>query len=413
MTVGFSANGPEIMTKADGMASIFAAQVRVNNANSAAPDTTITSDYAMLYASKIVPQNIAFNNSDANGEDCWYDNDKNTKGDHLYNTMLKAIQRAPNVEVEYTGSIDLSQLEIHYNWYTNTKNAVTHGVWNYGDEKAYGLHYDYALVDYTSGSNQTSESKYCKLDGSVLTPYAVNAQGEPEYKNGIASVGRQPIVRVRVLDEKGNVALVGFIKVQIVKEVDFKVSPIMNLGESKFGCDGDTKTVTWAQVSDYLLQTTASASKQEFENDYYLNNLWNEDLQRGEAIQYIRSEVDGKVSFTPASATQTIGVVVAKDDSWTSTTTNVLRWELSIDAQQAIYEMANHTATIYVAYIHYGQSELYAPIYVPLQVTITKPVGHVTTKVKANWMRNESVAILNVPQPTNGKNPTALTHPAV
>ncbi len=406
MTIGFKAAGDSIMTDEDGMASIFAAQVRVNNTNSAAPDTTITSDYTMLYASRVVPVRIAFSQN-GTAIDCQYSTEKNLKGDHLYSRVDQAINYAPSVVVEYTGSLDLSQLEIHYNWHTNTKNKGLHKVWKYGEEKAYGLHYDYALVDYTCGENKTSESKYCKLDGSILTPYAVNAQGEPEYKNGVASVGRQPIVRVRVLDDNGKVALVGFIKVNIVKEVEFKVSPVIDLGKSKFGCDGDKKTVTWSQVSDYLLQNTACTSKSEFENDYYLDNTWMDD--HSEATQYIRKEVDGKVSFVEAKANEYIGMVEAKNDSWGGTTTDVIRWTLSMDAQQVVYEMPNHTATIYVAYKRYGDSELYAPIYVPLKVEVTKPVGHVTNKVQANWMRNQEAAILNVPQPTNGKNPTPYT----
>lgn len=392
MTIGIKANDPlKIKTAADNEASIFAAKVKINNKNQ--KDTTITSDYAMLYASKIIPQAIAFSNNVPQAVDC----PVATHNDELYTTVREAIMNEPSVSVEYTKSIDLKALEIHYNWETGTKNKGTHKVWKYGEEAAFGLSYDYALINYKSGSNNTEESQYCKLNGSVLTPYGVNDEGKPTYENAISSVGRQPLVRVRVM-QGSNVVLVGFIKVNIVKETLIKVTNTVDLKEIKFGCDDAIKNVEWATISDYLLQNTAAHSKDEF------NALYQLDVENGEAVQYISKTVNGKQQFTKATADQMIGSVIELGNT-TGTTTDVLRWTLSMDDQQVVYEKPSHTATIYVAYVHRVAPTIYANIYVPLMTNVSKPVGKVTTQVNANWMRNKTVTMLNVPQPTNGASP--------
>ncbi len=397
MTVGFTADGPKIKTGAQKEGSIFAAQAKIQKANL---DTTITSDYAMLYASQVIPQAIAFNNSVPQAKDCKVVN----RNDELYTTMKEAIENKPSRTVAYTSSINLNELEIHYDWVTNTKNAGTHLIWKYGEEKHYGLSYKYELIDYTSGTNKTSESKYCKLSGdenSVLTPWAVNEAGEPAYENGIASVGRQPIVRVTVMC--GNdVVLVGFIKVQIVKEEAFKITNLIDLGNINFGCADATKSVQWSTISDYILQNTAALSKDEF------NQLYKLDVDaQGNAIQYVYNA--SKNSFSQASATAYIGDVTEVGNA-TGTTTDVLKWILSTADQQTVYEKAGHTATIYVAYVHKTAPTIYATIYVPMKVQVTKPnAATVTTKVQANWMRNQTVTMFNVPQPTDNALPTPFT----
>lgn len=393
MTIGIKAAKPEaIKTAEDKEATIFAAQVKVNNKQ--LPDTTVTSDYAMLYASQVIPQAIAFNTNVPQATDC----PNKAQNDELYATVKEAIENAPSLSVAYTSSINLNALEIHYNWETNTKNAGKHLIWKYGEEAAYGLSYDYALIDYKSGSNATEDSKYCKLDGSVLTPYGVNESGEPTFANGISSVGRQPIVRVRVM-QGNNVVLVGFIKVNIVKEVDFKVTNVVKLEGIKFGCNDATRKVNWSTISDYILENTAAQSKDEF------NALYELEVSNGEAVQYVAAEKDGKMTFTPATAAQEIGTVTELTNA-TGTTTDVLQWVLSMDDQQVVYEKPEHTATVYVAYVHRVAPTIYANIYVRMMVNVSKPAGNVTTKVQANWMRNQSVTMLNVPQPTDNQLPT-------
>lgn len=390
MTVGFTANGPKIKTGAQKEGSIFAAMAKIQKNDK---DTTITSDYAMLYASQVIPQAIAFNSNIPQAIDCTNHNDE------LYTTMKEAIENEPSFQVEYTGSINLNQLEIHYNWVTKTKNAGTHKVWKYGEEKHYGLSYEYELIDYTSGTNKTSESKYCKLSGeenSILTPYAVNEKGEPYYEHGIAAVGRQPIVRVTVKCGS-DVVLRGFIKVNIRKDALFKKTNEIDLGKINFGCDDATRSAGWATISDYILQNTAALSKDEF------NQLYMLEVNNGVAKQYAYNGTN----FTPAS--EEIGEVTEVGNA-TGTTTDILSWKLTTEDQQTVYEKPNHKWTIYVKYVHRTAHTIYGAIYVPLTVEIVKPgAATVKTKVQANWMRNQAVTMFNVPQPTDGNLPTPFT----
>ena len=96
----------------------------------------------------------------------------------------------------------------------------THKVWAYGDEAKYGLKYDFAFIQYTSGQNVTSDSKYADantIKEGVLTPRIVNSAGETLNEQGVSSVGKRPLVRVRVTDADGRVVLAGFIKIEISK----------------------------------------------------------------------------------------------------------------------------------------------------------------------------------------------------
>ncbi len=399
MTVGFTANGPKIKTGAQNEGSIFAANAQIQKKNG--QDTTITSDYAMLYASQVIPQAIAFNSVVPQANNC----PTPSRNDELYTTVEDAIKNAPSLAVAYTDAINLNALEIHYNWVTKTKNKGEHKVWKYGEEKHYGLSYEYELIDYTSGTNKTSESKYCKLSGdenSILTPWGVDKEGEPAYEHGISSVGRQPIVRVLV--KCGNdVVLKGFIKVQIVKEVEYKISNLIDLGKINFGCNDADKKVSWSTISDFILQNTAALSKDEFNQLYQLSK----NAADGTAIQYVYNATNK--TFAPAAANNYIGVVTEENNA-TGTTTDVLKWVLTTKDQQVVYEKPDHKTTIYVAYVHRTAPTIYATIYIPLQVEVVKPAAAtVATKVQANWMRNQTVTIFNVPQPMDGQLPTPFT----
>ena len=403
MTIGIKAESPlKIKTAADKEASIFATRVKLNNKDGEKSD--ITSDYAMLYGSRIIPQAIAFNSKAPQAVDC----EKSGNNDELYKTAQDALKNAPTLRVQYTESIDLSGLEIHYDWDTNTKNAGTHKILAKGKEKAYGLSYHFSLIQYKSGSNGTEDSQYCTLDENtgILKPCAVDKDGKPDPNNkqeAISAVGRQPLVMVRVM-EGSNVVLVGFIKVDIVKDVDFKETKVVELGEIKFGCNEDVKEVNWSTISAYLLQTTATHSKDEFDQLYRLDTD-----ASGYAVQYAATGTGKDRKFSKVtSADQIIGNVEAVNNAH-GTTTSILEWTLFMDDQQKVYEKANHTATIYVAYVHRVAPTIYANIYVPLNVVVSKPVGHVTQQVKANWMRDMTVTMLNVPQPTNGQNPAPFT----
>ena len=88
----------------------------------------------------------------------------------------------------------------------------------------------------------------------------------------------------------------------------------------------------------------------------------------------------------------------------------VLHWTLTTAEQSGIYEMAGHTATIYVRYVSKLNTTSHAPIYMPLQIAVAKPQGTVVTKLTNYWYSDGDVAKdgqntrLNVPYPQDNGN---------
>ena len=88
LPVGLRAIGKDI--KQGGEGSILALQAIVKAKSDAQADTTVTSDYALLYASKVTPQAIAFNDATLAAEDC----QESANPDELFKTVEGAITHA-------------------------------------------------------------------------------------------------------------------------------------------------------------------------------------------------------------------------------------------------------------------------------------------------------------------------------
>ena len=280
------------------------------------------------------------------------------------------------------------------------------------EQNPYGLVWKFDAIDYTAGTNATSETQHCTLAGSVLTPCGVTngvANGTPN----VTSVGRRPLVRVTVSVDDA-VILVGFIKLEITREVPSIVADetafTVQFGYEKKQADTEvpaTPAQTWAQFVDNVLEVT-DLSKEEFYSMYKLQ------VANGAAVQYYKNETfkafEGK-TYNNAGAIAThdaYGVITEVADAAQGTTTNVLKWTIDAATQQRIFEAnADHTVTVYVRYVKATDS---APstnldgVFVPLKVTVTKPQGKVTKKISEYWFNGEKNAMLNVLKPTDGQN---------
>ena len=391
--VGFKAIGSKIATAVmegtpTSNANIMALQAIVKSGDK---DTTITSDYAMLYASTVIPRAIAYSDKSVVAFDCPA---VAANPDELYKSVKDAVENAPTLVVAYNSSIDLKTiLNIHYDWTTKTKNGGLHKTWNYGDESKYGLKYDYAFIQYKNGTNVTSDSKYASLADGVVTPRIVDANGATLSEQGVSSVGKRPLVRVRILDSNNKVVLYAFIKLEIVKQVGFITTTEFNFNNKPFGCDALDLKLTWAQISYQLLEKAAVQSKDEFDALYQF------DQTGGVGNQFVNNA--GK--YVASTAAQVLGTVTETVDP-TGTTNSVLTWTLSSQEQQKIYEKTNHSATIYVRYISKLNTTSHAPIYMPLTVTIEKPQGSVVTKLTNYWYNNLANTRLNVQFPIDNGN---------
>ena len=407
LTVPMQAKGSLIKDQTQGEGSIFALQANVKTESG--EDRVITSDYSVLYSSVIDPQAIAYSVEEYNGfdikaKDCSYTSPK----DELWASVEEAIQNEPTLRVAYNSHIDLSEvLNIHYNHTSLTKTNGTHKVWAWGEEKAYGLHYDFALIQYNVGTNETSDSKYVdesQIAQGIVAPRMVNADGTTASQPGVSSVGKHPLIRVRVLDEQNRVVLHAYVKVEIVKTVENLVTTIFDKGDALFGCNNWDAKLTWSEISNQLIEK-AGVSKEEFEALYKLdvNSL-------GEAKQF--NFADNKFTeCVNASVTGDIFGKVKENADPQGTTNSVLVWSLTDEDQQRIYEEnADHSKTIYVRYVRTtsspsGTSNI-APIYLPIKITVTKPEGTVVKKIQEYWYNNSINTRLNVPYPKDNGNST-------
>lgn len=419
LTIPLIADGSKILAngidnKEFSKASIFALQANVKTEEG--EDRVVTSDYAALYASIIEPKAIAysvanFNGFDIEAKDCVGNTQNN---DELWPSVELAIKNAPTLRVAYNSEINLKDvLAIHYDHESLTSTNGTHKVWNWGEEAQYGLKYDFALIQYTAGTNKTSDSKYVDqalIEKGIVAPRMVEANGETSASTGISSVGRHPLVRVRVLDKDGEVVLHAYIKVEIVQTIENIITDVFNKGEQKFGCQGTTPELTWAEVSNLLLEKV-EYSKEEFLALYKVDAASKADgiYAANELYQY--QLVDNKFVKVAKDADKYGDVTLIPDEE--GTTNPVLAWAINMEEQQSIYDLNGHTKTIYVRYIRKtdnpeGTAQI-APVYLPIKVTVVKPQGTVVKKIAEYWYNDSKNTRLNVQYPKDGGNTEDFT----
>lgn len=411
LTIPLVADGSKILAngieKAElSKASIFALQANVQTEEG--EDRVVTSDYAALYASVITPQAIAYSVPNYNGFDIEAQDCKNAKNnDELWGTVGEALQNNPTLRVAYNSEIDLSKvLAIHYNQESLTSTNGTHKVWNWGEEAQYGLKYDFALIQYTAGDNKTSDSKYVDqnlIKEGIVAPRMVEADGTTSTSTGVSSVGRHPLVRVRVLDANNEVVLHAYIVVEIVQTIDNIITDVFNKGEQKFGCEGSNPELTWAEVSNLLLEKV-EYSKEEFLALYKVD-------KDAQGVLYQFELKDNK--FTQITKIDDIYGTVTEKTEDAGTTTPVLSWKLSMEDQQRIYDLDGHSKTIYVRYVknisNPNTTTQIAPVYLPIKVTVVKPQGTVVKKIAEYWYNDSKNTRLNVQYPYDGGNTENFT----
>ena len=159
--------------------------------------------------------------------------------------------------------------------------------WNFGDEKKWGLHYEFELIDYSIDGNVTHDSRYAHFKdadengisktGQIIAN-DVTADGKSDIKTqGESTVGREPLVRVMLKDESGNVFLDGYILLRISRieaGKDIAVNEDYPAWEHTFDlCDGVAfEATTWSQFDEYILDNTmGNMDKDDFDRDYKID----------------------------------------------------------------------------------------------------------------------------------------------
>ena len=397
LKVGLTASGKDIAGGPTGnMISVLALQAKVRKGDK---DTTITSDYAALYGSKLEFLAIAF--ADKNiykGNACTA---AGTNPDHLWATAKDALEHTPSCRVAYDGKLDLSKIVrtiIKTDSKTIARKAADHTHTVYEDfikkdgvKTDFNIKYEFELVDYVAGANTTSESQHAYLNGGEFIPCGTT-DGVRNNTTDITSVGRRPLVRVTVVDanNKNKVILVGFIKLEIVKTTSYKKTDKFTDWTVDFGCADQVKTTLWSEMVDNVIKIS-DLTKEEFCKMYELHKN-----ASGEAVQY---GFDGTNFTLPAPV---FGTVTEITDAVPGTTTDILKWSLGTKPMSAIYQgSADHTKTIWVRYIYKGTTptSIYEGIYVRLDVKVRKPAATVGVKLDEYWFNNKANAKINVRAP--------------
>ena len=383
--------------KGKGWATIFALQATYKQEGQ---DTTVTSDFANLYASTLTFQNLAFKKVNYKGSACSVSDPTLFK--HLYTTAKAAIENEPSVIVRYDDPKGLDLKEVvtsHIKIDSKSSNKATHADYAAKFPKNdYGIDYRFELIDYTSGTYETSESQHAFLkDGHIFVPCASVDGKADQTQTGAAAVtavGRRPLVRVTL--QKGNdIILVGFIKFEITKYTDYVTVKPFTDWTYKFLCAGDINTTTWNQMVDNVIKHSG-LTKEEFCKVYALETLAG--TVSTPAVQY---KLDGG-KFVKASSAEYLGTVTEKKDAVPGTTTDVIEWKLEEKDLSAIYKLSGHTKTIWVRYVYSGVTPTseYEGIYVPLTVkNVVKPVASVSKKLMNYWFKGEENAKINVQPP--------------
>lgn len=290
----------------DSYITVFATQAKYA---SNGKDTTITSDYAAVYKSAI--ENLVISHTQ-NGDGTRYagrvnscDKDFNNAADnlhsinnctrtattklHLIPSVYDAINMLPQDSCDYDKTLNLAKLvETHYD-----NASGTHTVMSASDLKGYGLVYRYELTASHLGSNSTSEAAHAGIKGSTFRPQipqkdgkaysydAFTALNEPLDSVRAHAVGREPIVRVSLVDTVNNNRVLdyGYIKIKITEPSEAKPGQtkkpnvsISYTGDNikfNYGCNSAdyTFTTTWNQI-EYDVLRKLGMHKEEFDANY-------------------------------------------------------------------------------------------------------------------------------------------------
>ena len=384
--------------------SVLALQADVKGAE---VDTTVTSDYAGLYASMLKVQSITHNPKAASLvsalKDCYL---PNKGGVHVYTDIKDVILNPATVKVAYNSTLDLNTVvEAHYfsNSETGFGNNQEVKVWANGEEAAYNLAYEYDLVHYTAGTNKTSESLHVKLNKSVITPVAVDKDGNQLNAGSIEIVGREPLVRVKMIDTENNkVVKYGYIKLVIVETETPKETVVFDKGNFYYSCIEDYASdyvqnvkLTWSETQAELLRI-AGTSKETFHLLYELETV------NGAAVQYDKNYKQVSAIGEKNVLPYIVGQITEVTDPEAPTTT-CLKWSVLHDdfvnlrAHATVDNSAKtikYTHTVYVKYVGKGTANsgvTKTPIYVPIKVTFNYPYGTLNNKLATKWYAANSL----------------------
>ena len=305
-------------------------------------DTTITSDYGVLVPAVLeivaLADNDPIDGSYFTGYHDGYTEDDPTtptvdesqagrgqiRANHLYESVgykdividpsqpnngynnYGAITMPATHEIVYTEkAFDLKPFidtHVSYTNYARYGTSTIDRVMTAAEMEALGLHYEFTIVDYIVGNEKTSQSAHIiKVDANgnptddaksgCFSVRSVDEDGKTmvNEKATLETVGREPLIRVDLKDEAGNIVRYGYIKLRVVKDKAEDMSITFNMNDMYMNC-GEASKLTWSQVENKLLRQI-NMTKEDFEKLYHL------DVVKGYAnMPYINPTADQKTN---------------------------------------------------------------------------------------------------------------------
>ena len=410
-------------------------------------DTTITSDYAAVikttvdklvishteygytFPGALYKDGKARNSFTKVGNSCEFDfgNDYDNqhsidnctlskKADfHLIPDVYEAMAQEAQDTCDYDKTLDLSKLvETHY------EVAGTHKVLSAKDFANYGLEYKFELTATFEGQNKTSEAAHAGIKGTTFRPQIptkdgkayswdeFDALGESLANIRSHSLGRQPVIRVSLIDTKHNNRVLdyGYIKIRITETVgvlpgqeplpnvtiNYTGDPIVYNSECEYK-PAYGFTTTWYQI-EYDVLRMLQIPKEEFEK-YYTGQLV--ECNSGEdKQQYTGVKTDTYKEATPIDHAKEVGTVTENYDA-NNPETSTFTWTIKGDyIVKELYGKESHAPfTTAIRYASVDQYK-YPDVYVILKtgpITINRSSGVFlkedgTDRIKEYWYKD-------------------------
>lgn len=411
------------------MVTVFASQVTLNKAGK---DTTVTSDYATLFADKVTDLRIAHVNKATNP---YATGQMNTHcgvcdlNHHVMATVHEAVTFTKNHNnakaqtnaqdiVNYKETLDLTKLvETHWTTLDGKHKAMTAK-----ELEKFGLSYKFELTKLVLGDNVTDESAHAAIldDGITFRPQLPlkkgtayeqvdpNASDIAKYigENALQCVGRTPVVRVSLVDKNGNILDYGYIRIEIVKdpvtpepekprpwvEVDYNGTT----KEYQDACPNITPTgfavytTKWIET-EYDIYKLLGLDRADF-LEHYAEDPVRDDQQNFQQYEF----KGGKwVARQPADYVGTFEVKTDETGDIHAQTSVITYKVTDADVQKLYRAWDKKTAKTYelTAAIKYEDKhdpqcngDIYKDVYVVFKAKVTfKPYSQEDLKVKVNW----------------------------
>jgi hypothetical protein len=364
---------------------------------------------------------------------------------HIWDSPEEALRDDDGAALELyydnKSGIDLSQyLGIHYVKESLKDRSHEVGTWKFGQEREFGLHYEFNLVDYLIDTNKTRDSRYadwgpvgCSDDqraeakkNGQLVARNVSDKWTTIEEESATSVDREPLVQVLVKNDMGDVLLDGYILVHITatpeKEPDNKE---INLDPypSTFDLCNDELVfqIDWAQFSYLALSQQLDHMTKEYFDAHYEADIKQADCETtasGESVDhlYIFKSFTKNGDATPENKTVDKLGYVRYFSNWLGTTNHRFEWWITAtELEELTHDKSNYPVEV-VRYIRFKEKAGVSPrpaypyIYVKMTAKISRKEYKVefAKKNEDYWFGLDGkdagwdAIIFDVKEPTNG-----------